>query len=119
MLEKLETFEFLVGQNAAAALLILLPPDIEIFSNNENFFQLEKLINDEDVEIPVYFAFENERLLNIYDDIERAFSNENNVQSGTEKLLQTVFANGYQIVVSAPPVASVKDVIISSIQVLF
>ena len=53
----------------------------------------------ESVQMPVYFAVENERLLEVYDDVRRAV-NVDTASTATQALFSSASANGYQLVVT-------------------
>ncbi|GBO17418.1 hypothetical protein AVEN_25718-1 [Araneus ventricosus] len=78
--------------------------------------QLEKHMLEEDVTIPVYFAYETEELLEMYYSMEQS-SPQQKSRSAAEELPATITSSGYQLVVSGPAPKPLPDTQIVSIQV--
>ncbi|XP_071965908.1 BOS complex subunit ncln-like [Antedon mediterranea] len=101
----------------AGALLILLPKDINALPQSvvQYWLELEPQILEQESKVPIYFAHEDDRLIEIYEDIRTAVSSDQ-AASGAEALLSAVYANGFQMVVSGSQSKPVKDGTITSIQ---
>ncbi|XP_077989007.1 BOS complex subunit NCLN-like isoform X2 [Glandiceps talaboti] len=104
-------------EQAAGALLVLIPPSLNSISQEEleNWLEMEPQLLAEQTNVPIYFAYEDEKLLEIYDSIQSAV-NSDQAASATEALLSAVYANGFQMVVNGPQAKVVKDMPIFSIQ---
>ncbi|XP_077869611.1 BOS complex subunit NCLN-like isoform X2 [Saccoglossus kowalevskii] len=104
-------------EQAAGALLVLIPSSLSSMSENElqNWLELEPQLLTEQTNVPIYFAYEDDNLLNIYSDIQHAV-NSDQAASAAEALLSAVYANGFQMVVNGPQAKAVKDMPVTSIQ---
>ncbi|XP_033101240.1 nicalin-1-like [Anneissia japonica] len=101
----------------AGALLVLLPKDINSLPQSavQYWLELEPQILEQESKVPIYFAYEDDRLLEIYNDISTAVSSDQ-AASGAEALLGAVYANGFQMVVSGSQSKPMKDATITSLQ---
>ncbi|XP_072038125.1 BOS complex subunit NCLN-like isoform X2 [Amphiura filiformis] len=101
-------------EQSAGALLVLLPQNFSSLTQ-EQWLELEPQMLEQETTVPVYFAYEDEQLLDIHDQIQQAVSSDQ-AASAAEALLSAVYANGFQMVVSGPQAKLVKDAQINSLQ---
>lgn len=115
-------FENLLGQTVAGGILILLPPGgtPKLTVDEEDvLLQLEKTMSTSTVQIPIYFAVETPELTSIYEEIDNTrWTNKESNVSGTQQLLSSVFANGYQMVVGGNQAAPLQNIVMTNIQVI-
>ncbi|XP_055930625.1 BOS complex subunit ncln-like [Argiope bruennichi] len=109
-------YQDLIQQNAGG-LLILIPQNLSSLpvADQQVVMQLEKHILEEDVAIPVYFAYETEELLEMYYSMEQGSSKQKS-RSAAEELPSTITSSGYQLVVSGPAPKPLPDTQIISLQ---
>ncbi|XP_022103016.1 nicalin-like isoform X2 [Acanthaster planci] len=104
-------------EQSAGGLLILLPKDLSTLPQDvlKHWLELEPQMMEQETTMPVYFAHEDEKLLAILEEINKAGSSD---QAGTaaEALLSAVYGNGFQMVVSGPQAKAIKDAPIISLQ---
>ncbi|GFT29932.1 nicalin-1 [Nephila pilipes] len=112
----LAQYQELINQNAGG-LLILIPKNITSLPLPEQqvIMQLEKHMLEEDVVIPVYFAYETDELLEMYNSMEKT-STQQKARSAAEELPASITSSGYQLVVSSPAPKPQSDTQVISIQ---
>ncbi|EDO34607.1 predicted protein [Nematostella vectensis] len=106
-----------VIEQGAGGLLILLPRDLSKLNQQEveEWQTLEKELLFQSVPVAVYFAYEDDYLLDVYKHIKVAI-NSDQAKSAFEALLGVTSASGYQLVSSASESKARKDTTITSIQ---
>lgn len=104
-------------EQSAGALLVLLPQNFSSLPQEviQQWLDLEPQMMEQETTVPVYFAYEDDHLLDIHDQIQQAVSSDQ-AASAAEALLSAVYANGFQMVVSGPQAKLVKDAPILSLQ---
>ncbi|XP_033634705.1 nicalin-1-like [Asterias rubens] len=104
-------------EQSAGGLLILIPKELSTLPQEviKHWLELEPQMMEQETTMPVYFAHEDEDLLEILEEVQRAGGSD---QAGTaaEALLGAVYANGFQMVVSGPQAKPIKDAPIISLQ---
>ncbi|KAJ4437025.1 hypothetical protein ANN_17158, partial [Periplaneta americana] len=133
-LEDITTDQFREVRSKAGALLVMLPQhvmelqkeekQIDDVTKNwkpylakvEQMMELEEAMMSQEISIPVYFAEWDPDLQNIFNDISNSFVTDDRAGSAAEALLNSVSANGYQIVISASQATARTDVNIATIQ---
>lgn len=107
-----------VLHQGAGGLLILLPSNFTSLTHEEqqHIMELEKIFLEDDVLIPVYFAYETPELVDMYYSMEQAPSSDHKMKSATEELLSSITSSGFQLVVSGSQPKAQSDVQIVSIQ---
>jgi len=116
-----ELVKDLISQSSIGGLLILLPLSFAFLTpqERESVFQFEKSLSSSVIYIPVYFAYENAELLNIYDEVSQSSDDSNTKSDSSFKtLLKSVLANGYLISTTATPVTQINDAVITNLEVL-
>ncbi|KAG8183710.1 hypothetical protein JTE90_002778 [Oedothorax gibbosus] len=110
-------YQDLIQQNAGG-LLILIPKNVTQLpaSEQEKIMQLEKLMLEEDVTIPVYFAHETDELIDMYYSMEQTSPSQPKARSAAEEIPNSIISSGYQLVVSGPAPKPHADTQIISIQ---
>ncbi|KAJ6636116.1 Nicalin-1 [Pseudolycoriella hygida] len=91
----------------AGGIIILLPENLSILSSEEkqHIYMLEQAIMAQEISIPVYFSKYNPELNDIIDEIstskeKQETSKNNKRESALSEIVNSISANGYQIVVS-------------------
>eukprot|EP00057_Strongylocentrotus_purpuratus_P017037 XP_011671511.1 PREDICTED: nicalin-1 [Strongylocentrotus purpuratus] len=104
-------------EQGAGALVILLPESLNSSPQDvlNQWMELEPLMLEQEANMPVYFATEDDELLSIHSDIQQAVSGDQ-APSAAQALLSAVYANGFQMVVSGSQAKPVKDGHIISFQ---
>ncbi|KAG8274869.1 hypothetical protein J6590_098363, partial [Homalodisca vitripennis] len=105
-------------RSKAGALLVVLPKDIETLPQSEKqiLMDLEKVMLSQEVFIPVYFATWTPELQDIVDDVANSMVTDEKAGTAAQALLNSVSANGYQIVINTNKAVPKTDVHIASIQ---
>uniref|UniRef100_A0A1B6EWH8 Nicalin n=1 Tax=Cuerna arida TaxID=1464854 RepID=A0A1B6EWH8_9HEMI len=105
-------------RSKAGALLVVLPKDIETLPQTEKqiLMDLEKVMLSQEVFIPVYFATWTPELQDIVDDVANSMVTDEKAGTAAQALLNSVSANGYQIVINTNKAVPKTDVHIASIQ---
>lgn len=118
LMGKMHSFEDLISQTVAGGVLILLPNFDSLTQEEvEEFIEMEKLMLSDSIRIPVYFAEESDKLLEIYDEIDSSYLNlDTKNVSVIQKLISAVTANGYQLVVTTTS-QPIKEPVIANIEV--
>lgn len=104
-------------RNKAGALVIVLPENMSnlTLSEQQHIFELESQMFAQEATIPIYFTHSNAEINAIMQDLTLAANNNvsNSVDDlskpATEALFASVAANGYQIVISPSPSASLMN----------
>ncbi|XP_056643781.1 BOS complex subunit NCLN [Diorhabda sublineata] len=101
----------------AGGLLVMLPKDIASLSyeDKQHLLILENAMIAQDVSIPVYFSKYSPQLESIIRDVGNNLDNSDMSKSAAEALLNSIAANGYQIVVSASTPAVQTDAKVATI----
>ncbi|XP_069689048.1 BOS complex subunit NCLN [Periplaneta americana] len=117
-LEDITTDQFREVRSKAGALLVMLPQHVMELQKEEKqqMMELEEAMMSQEISIPVYFAEWDPDLQNIFNDISNSFVTDDRAGSAAEALLNSVSANGYQIVISASQATARTDVNIATIQ---
>jgi len=100
-----------------SALLVLLPHNLhEIAEEERNYYQqLEVKFLETEIPIPVYFAYESEDLLDLYQKISASVTGDT-ASSATKALTTVASANAYHFVSSASESKQLSDFPIISLQ---
>lgn len=77
--------------------------------------ELELLMQEDTVPIPVYFAYETEQLRDMYQSVQRSADN-GRTSSVAQELWSMLKASGFQLVVSGSQAKVIPDIQLSSIQ---
>lgn len=77
---------------------------------------IEDAMLAEEVTIPIYFSLWTEELQNIVGDLTYSFVTDDKSISATEAILNSISANGYQVVVTAGSASIKSDVKIATLQ---
>ncbi|XP_066996614.2 BOS complex subunit ncln [Anabrus simplex] len=117
-LDEISLDQFRELRTKAGALLIVLPNDIRSYSAEEQQYMLalEQTMLSEEVPIPVYFAAWSPQLQCILDEVSHSYVKDDRSDSAAEALLNSVSANGYQIVISTNQPTAKTDVNVATIQ---
>ncbi|CAH3194564.1 unnamed protein product [Porites evermanni] len=115
----IERFKEAVQTLGAGAILILLPKNTSIaaLEQKEEWQQLERDLLTVEVPVAVYFAYEDKELTEIYKDIETAVTSDQ-AGSAFEALLGVTSTSGYQMVVNVGETKQIKDMAITSLQLV-
>lgn len=107
--------EFL--QQNAGGLLLLLPRNLSSLPSSEqqHIMELEKHLLEDDINIPVYFTYETQEILDMYYSMEQS-SPDQKAKSAAEEIPSSITSSGFQLVVSGPPPRAQIDTQIISIQ---
>jgi hypothetical protein len=102
----------------AGALLVMLPRHISRLLEDEKqqMLELEETMMFQEVSIPVYFAEWSPHLRDILDDISHSSVADSRASSAAEAVMNSVSANGYQIVISSSQAIARTDVTVATIQ---
>lgn len=100
----------------AGGLIILLPEHLNAISAQEkqHILELERTILEEETSVPVYFAIETAEVRQIYKNVENSM-NTDGMGSAAEAMMNSISANGFQLVVSASQPKVMSDVQIVNI----
>ncbi|XP_042864610.1 nicalin-1-like [Penaeus japonicus] len=111
-----ENYHWLVGQGAAA-LLVLLPPNLTTLSPEQRklVHEVEAAMLESDTQLGVYLAYETQELLDIYGSV-RTATNTDSATSAAAALLRSLSSDGYQIVVGGSQSKLMSDMSIANIQ---
>ncbi|EEC15140.1 Nicalin-1, putative, partial [Ixodes scapularis] len=106
-----------VVQQGAAGLLILLPVNTSTISpeKQKRLMELEHILQEDTVPIPIYFAYETEELSDMYRSVQRT-ADSGRSGSVAQELWGMLKASGFQLVVSGSQAKVMSDVQLSSIQ---
>ncbi|XP_031572437.1 nicalin-1-like [Actinia tenebrosa] len=106
-----------VIDKGAGALLILLPRHLSNLTQQEieDWQLLENELLSQMVPVALYFAYEDDYLVNLHKHIQVAVTSDQ-ANSGFEALLGVTSASGYQLVASASEAKQKKDTVITNIQ---
>ncbi|KAJ9573916.1 hypothetical protein L9F63_008715, partial [Diploptera punctata] len=117
-LEDVTTDQFREIRSRAGALLIMLPQQMADLSDDikQQMLDLEETMMSLEISIPVYFAEWSPSLQSILDDVSKSFITDDRAGSAAEALLNSVSANGYQIVISTSQATARTDVNVATIQ---
>jgi len=90
--------------NGMGGLLLLLPPGLGGLGAEarEAVLQLEEELVSGDLDIPVYFAQENDELLELYDNLKSDGDSGTAAASAAAALMSGISNSGYQLIVNAP-----------------
>ncbi|XP_035233238.1 nicalin-1-like isoform X1 [Stegodyphus dumicola] len=110
-------YQEIIHQNAGG-LLILISANLSSIPSSEQqvIMELEKHMLEDDVTIPVYFAYETEEILDMYYSMEQTSPLQQKSRSAAEELPSSITSSGYQLVVSGPQPKAQSDTQIISIQ---
>jgi len=102
--------------NGVGGLLLLVPAGVGSIGaeDRENIVQLEEELLNSELDIPVYFAQENEELLELYDTLHNEGESPEAASSAASALFSSVSNSGYQLIVSAPTPQPVKEQVVMS-----
>lgn len=102
----------------AGALLVILPKEILALSTEEkqHLMLLEDAMMVQEVSIPVYFAVWTPELEEIVTDITYSFITDDKAGSAAEAILNSISANGYQIVISPGSTSAKQEIKIATLQ---
>jgi len=102
--------------NGMGGLLLLLPPGLGGLGAEarEAVLQLEEELVSGDLDIPVYFAQENDELLELYDNLKSDGDSGTAAASAAAALMSGISNSGYQLIVNAPTPAPAKDQVVVS-----
>ncbi|XP_054278741.1 BOS complex subunit ncln-like [Macrosteles quadrilineatus] len=105
-------------RSKAGALLVVLPKDVENLPSSEKqvLMDLEKFMLSQEVFIPVYFASWTPEFQIILDDVATSMVTDEKAGTAAQALMNSVSANGYQIVVNTNKASPKSDVQIASVQ---
>lgn len=106
-----------IVQQGAAGLLVLLPANLSSIplDRQQHLMELEHILLEEAVPMPVYFAYETDELRNMYRGIENA-SHAGRASSVAEEMWGMLKASGVQLVVSGGQAKAMIDVHVTSIR---
>lgn len=112
----IETFRDVAER--AGALLIILPSDLASLTTEQkqHTLELEDLMLGQEVPIPVYFTMWTPELQNMIEDISSRQKSEEKQESALHSIMNSVSANGYQIVVNINQAVARTDVTVANIQ---
>lgn len=101
----------------AGALLVMLPDDIANlnYEDKQHLLILENAMLAQEVSIPVYFSKYSPELESIIEDVGNNLDSNDMSKSAAEALVNSIAANGYQIVVSANTPAVQTDAKVATI----
>jgi hypothetical protein len=124
LIDKLDTFQTIIEDQLAAGLLIIIPSTMRSLNSQQlnQLLTFEKSLLNKEIQIPIYLTYESKQLLDIYETQKIQLESNSDTDSNktnVQKLLNSVIANGYQVVVSGPQTTPLKDLIITNIQVLY
>lgn len=77
---------------------------------------LEDAMLAEEITIPVYFATWNPELEQIVGDVTHSYTLDEKAVSASEAMLNSIAANGYQIVISPGSASAKQDIKVATIQ---
>ncbi|XP_023025797.1 BOS complex subunit NCLN [Leptinotarsa decemlineata] len=102
----------------AGALLIMLPEELTLLSpeDKQHLLVLENAMIAQEISIPVYFAKHSPQLESIIKEISNNVDSSDMSKSAAEALINSVAANGYQIVVSSNNPSIKTDAKVTTIQ---
>ncbi|CAB3383423.1 Hypothetical predicted protein [Cloeon dipterum] len=104
----------------AGALVVVLPSDLTALSieDRQNILELEDLMMEREVSIPVYFTHWNPSIDDVLTDLSTTIPTTPQPARGSalETLMHSVSANGYQIVVNTHQSHTRTDVSVANIQ---
>ncbi|XP_037779424.1 nicalin-like [Penaeus monodon] len=111
-----ENYHWLVGQGAAA-LLVLLPSNLTSLSPEQRklVHEVETAMLESDTQLGVYLAYETQELLDIYVSV-RTATNTDSATSAAAALLRSLSSDGYQIVVGGSQSKLMSDMSVANIQ---
>lgn len=101
----------------AGALLVILPKEIHSLSSEEkqHLMLLEDAMLAEEINIPVYFSPWSLELEQIIGDITQSYTINDKTVSASEAILNSIAANGYQIVISGGSATAKQDIRLATI----
>ncbi|KAJ8960178.1 hypothetical protein NQ318_003901 [Aromia moschata] len=102
----------------AGALLIMLPASFPslIPDDREHLLTLENAMLQQEVSIPVYFAKYSNKLDSVINEVSQNSNTNDMSKSAVENIINSIAANGYQVVVSSSTPTIKTDAKIASIQ---
>eukprot|EP00118_Oscarella_pearsei_P004466 m.19155 g.19155 ORF g.19155 m.19155 type:complete len:538 (+) comp27802_c0_seq1:57-1670(+) len=104
--------------SGAGAVIVIVPKDIAHLSKDflEEWIELERELLDEPVNIPVYFVYDDEKVMKIYADVSNAITADQ-ASSAAAALLDVFSTYGYQVATADISEAKPqKDAVITSLQ---
>lgn len=106
--------------NGLSGLLILLPSDLDsvVAEGGEDllaFQQLEEELLDAELPIPVYFAYENEEMSQLYDDVGAAL-NSDSAKSAVKALSSVALINSFHFLTDGGESKALNDFQVVSLQ---
>ncbi|XP_064475274.1 BOS complex subunit ncln-like isoform X2 [Ornithodoros turicata] len=104
-------------QQGAAGLLVLLPTNLSSVppDRQQHLMELEHILQEEAVPMPVYFAHETPELREMYTSVEKA-SHSGQTASVAEEMWHMLRASGFQLVVSGGQTKAMTQLHLTSIQ---
>ncbi|XP_062868547.1 BOS complex subunit ncln [Trichomycterus rosablanca] len=104
-------------RQSAGAVVIILPKNMSTLPQDivQQFMELEPELLATETIVPVYFALEDDELLNIYTQTQVSSSSQGS-SSAAEVLLHSATANGFQMVTSGAQSKAVSDWAITSLE---
>ncbi|ESO11566.1 hypothetical protein HELRODRAFT_71336 [Helobdella robusta] len=104
-------------QQNANGLLVLLPRTFDQISreDEEHLIELEHQLLSDETQLPVYFAYEDDKLLNIYEDL-KSFGNADSAESALEAIVRSSNLYGFQFIINGPQSKALNDFEIVNLQ---
>lgn len=117
-LEDITSDQFREIRSKAGALLLVLPRQISILSDEakQHILELERAMLEQEVPIPVYFVEWTKEIQIVLENLAHSYSSDEKSISAAEALLNAVSASGYQVVIATGQASVKGDINIASIQ---
>jgi len=102
--------------SGVGGLLLLIPPGLAGLSAEarEAVLQLEEELVLGDLDVPVYFAEENDELLELYETLRSEGEGGDTATSALAAMMSSISNSGYQLIVQAPTPQQVKEQVVIS-----